>query len=103
MYITLEEIKKHLNIDSNFTDDDNYLLSLEKVAEDSVSKHIDNDLINLENENGEIPNALKHALLLMIGTFYSKRESVSFASVTEVPLAYEYLLSLYKNYNGEGK
>lgn len=103
MYITIEEIKKHLNIDNNFTEDDNYLFSLAKVAEDSVSKHIDNELKNLENENGEIPTPLKHAMLLMIGTFYVKRESVSFASITEMPLAYDYLLSLYKKYDGEGK
>lgn len=28
MYVTLEQAKKHLNIDNSFTDDDNYILQL---------------------------------------------------------------------------
>lgn len=28
MYVTLQQAKKHLNIDDSFTDDDNYILQL---------------------------------------------------------------------------
>jgi hypothetical protein len=31
-YLTLDEIKKHLNIDNWFTDDDSYLEGLAEVA-----------------------------------------------------------------------
>lgn len=37
MYITLSEAKKHLQIDSSFTDDDAYITALIEVAEDSVA------------------------------------------------------------------
>ena len=41
MYIQLYEIKKHLNIDKDFHDDDEYLMSLEEVAEKVVETNID--------------------------------------------------------------
>ena len=39
MYVTLKLAKKHLNIDDSFTEDDNYITSLIKVAEDAVAKN----------------------------------------------------------------
>lgn len=100
MYIQLYQIKKHLNIDDSFHEDDEYLCDLARVAENAVQKHVDSDLSELVDEYGNLPSPLTHAMLLMIGTFYTQRESIAYASVTEVPLAYDYLLSLYKNYNG---
>lgn len=41
MYVTIKEVKKHLQIDDSFTDDDQYLESLIKVSEDSVANHLD--------------------------------------------------------------
>ena len=100
MYLQLYQLKKHLNIDDQFHDDDEYLVDLAKVAENAVQKHIDTELSELEDEDGQLPMPLVQAMLLMVGTFYAKRESIAFASSTEVPLAYDYFLSLYKNYNG---
>ena len=41
MYVTLEEAKKHLNIDDSFKDDDSYINSLILVAEDAIEKNTD--------------------------------------------------------------
>lgn len=101
MYLQLYQIKKHLNINDSFHDDDEYLMDLCNVAENAVQKHIDTSLASLEDEGGMIPAPLLQAMLLMIGTFYAKRESIAFATASEVPIAYDYLLSLYKNYNGD--
>lgn len=98
MYIDLSTIKKHLNIDESFKDDDKYLLMLEKVAEKSVAKHIDKDLAELE-DGGELPSPLLQAMLLFIGNMYNTRESVTFGSAMEVPLSYNYILDLYKDYS----
>ena len=99
-YINLSQIKKHLNIDSDFTDDDNYLSSLGDVAEAAVEKHINTKLRTVAEENGgELPSPLLHAMLLFIGNMYLNREAVSFTNVTEIPLSYGYLLDLYKCYN----
>lgn len=98
MYIDLSTIKKHLNIDESFKDDDKYLLMLEEVAEKSVAKHIDKDLAELE-DGGELPSPLLRAMLLFIGNMYNTRESVTFGSAMEVPLSYNYILDLYKDYS----
>jgi len=99
MYIPLDKIKKHLNIDNDFKDDDEYLADLEEVACVAVQKHIDRNLNELDR-GGNLPAPITQAILLMIGTFYNSRESVAYASAQEVPLSYNYLLDLFKNYNG---
>lgn len=104
MYLQLYQIKKHLNIDEDFHLDDEYLVDLSVVAQQVIQKHIDNNLDELCVDNGgELPSPLLHAMLLLIGNFYANRESVAFASSSEIPLSYEYLLSLYKNYNNINK
>ena len=97
-YLTLTEIHKHLNLDAAFTDDDEYLTSLATAAEDVVSKYIDYPLSQLEDSGGDIPKALKFAMLLWIGTIYNVRESVSSLSMNTVPHSMELLIDLYRDY-----
>ena len=97
-FLPLELIKKHLNIDPYFKDDDRYLMQLGEVAMNVIEKHIDRDLSCYLNAAGELPAPLVQAALLMVGNLYQSRESVSFASAVEIPLSYTYLLDLYKNY-----
>lgn len=99
MYINLDTIKKHLNIDSFFTDDDEYLMMLESVAEKAVEKHIDCNLSDFATECGELEAPLLHAMLLQIGNMYQNRESVSVTNQTELPIGYNYILDLYKDYS----
>lgn len=99
-YLNLQQIKKHLNIDSTFTDDDSYITSLGDVAEAIVSKHVQYDLAELaDNNGGSLPAPIVHAMLLFIGNLYMNRESVSVAKLNNIPFSYEYLIGLYKNYN----
>lgn len=98
MQIELDLIKKHLNIDDSFKDDDTYLLALSDVAQDIVQKHIDCTFEDIVRSEGALPASLLHAVLLMIGNLYNNRESVAFASALEIPHSYDYLLSLYKHY-----
>ena len=103
-YLNLDLIKKHLNIDSDFHDDDSYIEALGDVVEEITEKHIDVSLKTLTVDNkGKIPTPLKQAMLLLLGTYYSNRENVAFASSAEIPLSYSYLLSLYQNYGGNDK
>jgi hypothetical protein len=44
MYIDLKTVKKHLQIDEDYLDDDSYLLMLISVAEDTVATHLDLNL-----------------------------------------------------------
>lgn len=97
-YLTLAEVKKHLNIDSAFTDDDTYLTALATAAEDVVSKYIDYPLTQLEDAQRGIPDALKYAMLLWIGTIYAVRESVATSNMTKMPHSLELLCDLYRDY-----
>lgn len=100
MYLYIKDIKKHLNIEQDFKDDDMYITSLAQVAEEIVQADIDTDLSDLEDSEGEIPSPLKQAMLLLIGNFYANRESVAYANMVKVPYSYQYLIDLYKNYRG---
>lgn len=97
-YLKLEDIKKHLNIDSAFTDDDNYLTSLGTASEDVISKYIDYPLSQLKDSSGDIPVALKYAMYLWIGTIYAVRESASSINMSTVPHSMELLVDLYRDY-----
>ena len=103
-YLKLDLIKKHLNMDESFHNDDSYLEALGDVVEEVTEKHIDVSLKKLTaDNNGKIPTPLLQAMLLLLGTYYSNRENVAFASSAEIPVTYSYLLSLYQNYGGNDK
>ena len=97
MYLSVNDVKRHLIIDHN--DDDLYLADLITVAEDAVRRDLNlYSLKDIEDCNGMLPASVIQAMLLLIGSMYSNRESVTFGTPHEVPLAYSYLLSLYRNY-----
>lgn len=99
MYLDLKIIKKHLRVD--FDDDDEYILELASVCEDAVQRHLDTPLSHLAAQNsGDLPPAVRQAMLLLLGHMYANREAVSNAQSHEIPLAYQYLLQPYINYKG---
>lgn len=99
MYLELAKVKKHILVDTTFTEDDGYIQSLMDVAEASVAKHIDCNLASIEQEDGTLPPPVIHAMMLMIGNLYANREPVAVGvSVAELPLSYNYLVNQYRTY-----
>ena len=97
MYLTIDDLKKHLYIDNN--DDDKYLADLITVAEDAVKTDLNlNSLCEIEDETGMLPASVIQAMLLLIGTLYANRESVTDGTPHTVPHSYEYLLDLNRQY-----
>ena len=97
-YLNLELIKNHLNL-QNFSDDDKYLQHLGSAVEFVVERDIDKKLSKIAEENGgEFPPSLLHAMLLLLATYYANRENVSYASCVEVPKTYQYICDLYRCY-----
>ncbi len=97
-YLNLELIKNHLNL-QNFSDDDKYLQHLGSAVEFVVERDIDKKLSKIAEENGgELPPSLLHAMLLLLGTYYANRENISYASCVEVPKTYAYICDLYRCY-----
>lgn len=97
MYITLSLAKKHLNIDTSFTEDDEYIISLIQVAEDAVAK---NENIALKDmiEGGELPPSIIHSILLLVGNLYANREATTYSSISDVPYSFKYLVNLNRNF-----
>lgn len=99
MYIQLDLAKKHLNIEEDFTEDDEYILSLVEVAESAVRVHINEDFASIAEKNGGcLPPPILQAALLMIGNMYQNREPIGTKNQA-LPFNYQYLIDLYKNYN----
>ena len=98
MFIPLDLAKKHLNIEEDFHDDDEYILGLIDVAEKSVRVHVNEDMNTIAEKNGgEIPSPLFQAMLLLIGSLYRDRETTG-TKVQKLPYGYQYLIELYKNW-----
>ena len=104
MYVTLDLLKNHLNIEPSFNDDDELIMIYEGIAEQAIERHIDYSLQDIvANNGGELPSPLQAAIMLYVGNLYANREAVTFGTPKELPLSYSYLLDLYKNYNGTTK
>ena len=97
MYLTIDDVKKHLYIDHD--DDNRYIADLITVAEDAVKTDLNlNSLCEIEDETGMLPASVIQAMLLLIGTLYANRESVTYGTPHTVPHSYEYLLDLNRQY-----
>lgn len=99
MYLDLDTVKKHLNLESSYTEDDEYILLLIDAAEQAVRVHVNEDLETIAEKNGGcIPTPIFQAMLLQIGNLYQNREIVG-AKTTALPFGYQYLIDLYRNYS----
>lgn len=97
-YVDVIDIRKYLNIP--FNEDDLTLCELEESAEQVLAGHLNVESMSVyEDENGDIPQALKTAIKTMVATWYSNREAVSYAQNFKVPYTLEYILQVYKNYH----
>lgn len=98
-YLNLNIVKKHILVDQDFKDDDTYITLLSNTAEQLVEKYLDNKLTEIVNDNdGVLPSPIYHAMLLLVGTWYMTRESITFGNPQQIPHGVDALLSCYKNY-----
>lgn len=95
-YVDLTYLKKQLNIEEDFTEDDDYIMLLEAAAEQVVEKYLDYPLVNYETD-GALPQALVHAIALWVATNYAIRESIG-SNLHENPHSFELLMDLFRDY-----
>lgn len=115
MYIiTLEEAKKHLNMEDSWTEDDTYIESLIEVSFYSIKNYCNNTswIDNSGNTSGStefcdfnsgttsIPLVIRQAILLMVGNLYANREPVSFSTGVVIPYTIGFLIAPYIDYDG---
>jgi len=94
-YTLLSELKKHLNIETTFTEDDTYLSTLIDVAELSINEYCNG---GLETYESEIPVTVKQATLILAAHLYINRTAVSFVQALEIPYSFKFLLNPYRIY-----
>lgn len=100
MIINLDLIKDHLNLERDFTEQDEYLMMLSDVAVQAVEKEVGESVEEICQAGGAFPAPLLQACLLFIGNLYQNREVLgSSAKSMELPKNFQYLIDLYKNYN----
>lgn len=91
----LVDLKKHLNIESDFTDDDTYLTSLLYVTQTLIQEYLNDFTLSGATE---IATPIYHSIILLAGHFYLNRNMVSFSQGVEIPYTFKFLLAPYKNY-----
>lgn len=99
-YITLEQAKRHLNIELSYADEDSLIDSLITVVEQKVAKELCTSVEGLATIDGEsIPAPLIQSMMLCLGTYYANRENAASANLKEIPHGAKYLVSLYRDYS----
>jgi len=102
-YTTVEELKKHLNIEADWTEDDAYLLELISVAEMAVSNYCNGGVQEASTvviddiTYTALPKAIKQACLFLAAHYYLNRQPIAFTSTSELPYTFQFLLAPYKN------
>lgn len=94
-YVTLEELKQHLNVD--FDDDDTYIKGLIIPAQLSVESYICQPLTDCVKED-KIDRRIWHAIRIIVANFYANRESISYTNPSVVPDTIKLLLQPLKKY-----
>lgn len=97
-YLTLEEIKKQVVVDTDFNEDDEFLSMLGDSAEDMTEQLLDCSLDQLASEKGGIPATIRHAMRILVDYFYSVNRGSS-ENAPSIPDAVHLMIKLYRNYN----
>lgn len=98
MYVTVGEIKEHLNISASYTEEDAMLTSMIEASEIAVENYLQQPITEFICNN-KLNAALKHAIKIMVGNFYANRESVAYTNPQPVPYTLEFLLKPYRKYS----
>ena len=96
-YLTLDEIKKQLNVDIDFHEDDDFLILLGESVEDIVSNIIDTSLDELVAKYGDMPAGVRHAMRMLVDYTYSQQRGSS-AESNDIPDAIMTILKLYRTF-----
>jgi hypothetical protein len=95
MNITIEQLKRQLRIEPDYTDDDVLLQYLLDTAEISVENFLGANALSGYTSN-DIPTPVLQATIMLAGHWYLNPNMVAFGLGTEVPYSFQFLLNPYK-------
>lgn len=101
-FLNLQIIKKHLNIDDSFTDDDILLELYGCAAEKAIENTLDLDIHEIM-QDGELPQPVYIAMCMLVANLYMSRESIAPTTFVKVPDTISLLLDPYKSYFNTNK
>lgn len=90
-FLTLEEIKKQARVEADFTEEDDYLFLLGRAAERKLLSDLSRSYEDVVSTEGEWPENLTLAALLLTALWYQHREPITGQSLSVVPYGYEAL------------
>ncbi|UAK18656.1 head-tail connector protein [Kluyvera sp. CRP] len=103
MLLTLEEIKRQLRLEEDYSDEDSLLETLGKAAQARTETYLNRTLydsstgVSADDPDGLIMSEdIKLGMLLLVTHFYENRSSVSEVEKTEMPQSYTWLVGPYR-------
>lgn len=97
--MTTAELKRQLNIEVTYTDDDVLLQLYLDVAQEAVINDLNYGTESTSGITGtNMPVSLKQAILLLAAHLYVTRTPVAFGQGYKIPLTFEYLINPYKQF-----
>ena len=94
-YVTLDELKQHLNVD--FDHDDIYISGLIEPIQLAIESYLNNPIETYVND-GKIDRRIWHAIRILVANYYANREDITFAAANVIPGHIALLLQPLKKY-----
>jgi hypothetical protein len=95
MNLNINQLKRQLNIEEDYTNDDAILQHSLDVSIYAVNTYLGNSLSGYTN--AEIPITVEQATLILASHYYLNRELVKPVEMKEIPYSFRFLLDPYKN------
>lgn len=96
MELTILDIKRQLNIELTYTDDDILLQHMLDVSTSAVEKYLGTNALTGYTET-QIPKEVIQAIVMLASHFYLNRNMITFAQGLELPYSFKWLLDPYRN------
>ena len=94
-YVTLEELKQHLNVE--FDIDDTYIKGLIIPVQLIIESYLNNPLESYAKDD-QIDRRIWHAIRILVANYYANREEITFATPNIIPGHVTLLLQPLKRY-----
>jgi hypothetical protein len=109
MAINIPSLKRQLNIEQSFSNDDAILQQCLDVAVQTTYMYLGNNInisgfypsgnnVTTGYTGTTVPISIEHAILMLASHFYVNRNIVAFATPSELPYSYKFLLDWYKDF-----
>lgn len=95
--VNINQLKRQLNIEESYVDDDPLLQHFLNVAEESVIQYCGLTGLTMYTDT-TLPISIHQATILLAAHFYLNRNLVSFAQGTEIPYSFRFLLDPYRDF-----